>query len=102
VILISLDKFNLKRIPLEISPRVITPCPQGYLISDRQGKMVLLDDYGDCIGRFQITLETDFAVQAIAVSTSEVLVVSTKESRSQLQRFAPSPLKAISRSRRVR
>jgi serine/threonine protein kinase len=96
VILISLDKFNLKRIPLEISPRVITPCPQGYLISDRQGKMVLLDDYGDCIGRFQITLETDFAVQAIAVSTSEVLVVSTKESRSQLQRFAPSPLKAYS------
>jgi serine/threonine protein kinase len=96
VILISLDKFNLKRIPLEISPTIIAPCPQGYLISDRQGKMVLLDGYGDCIGRFQITLETDFAVKAIAVSTSEVLVVSTKESRSQLQRFAPLPLKAYS------
>jgi len=95
VILISLDKFNLKRIPLEISPIVITPCPQGFLISDRQGKMVLLDDYGDCLGRFQIPLETDFEVQAIAVSTSEVLVVSTKESRSQLQIFAPLPLTAV-------
>jgi serine/threonine protein kinase len=95
VILISLDKFNLKRIPLEISPIVITPCPQGYLISDRQGKMVLFDDYGDCLGRFQIPLETDFEVQAIAVSTSEVLVVSTKELRSQLQRFAPLPLTAV-------
>jgi serine/threonine protein kinase len=95
VILISLDKFNLKRIHLEISPIVITPCPQGYLISDRQGKMVLLDDYGDCLGRFQIPLETDFEVQAIAVSTSEVLVVSTKELRSQLQRFAPLPLTAV-------
>jgi serine/threonine protein kinase len=95
VILITLDKFNLKRIPLEISPTIIAPCPQGFLISDRQGKMILLDDYGDCIGRFQIPLETDFEVQAIAVDLSEVLVISTKESRSQLQRFAPLPLTAV-------
>jgi serine/threonine protein kinase len=93
VILITLDKFSLKRIPLEISPVVIAPCPQGYLISDRQGKMVLLDEYGDCIGRFQITLESDFVVKAIALSSSELLVVSASSpSSSQLQRFCTSDL----------
>jgi serine/threonine protein kinase len=76
VILITLDKFNLKRIFLEISPMIILPCPQGYLISDRQGKMILLDDYGDCIARFHITLESDFVVQAIALDPSELLVIS--------------------------
>jgi serine/threonine protein kinase len=88
VILITLDKFNLKRIPLEISPIVIAPCPQGFLMSDRQGKMVLLDDYGDFIGRFQITLESDFVVKAIALSASELLVVSANSAiSSQLQTF---------------
>ncbi|MGL6341965.1 MAG: hypothetical protein ACRC80_22820, partial [Waterburya sp.] len=93
VILITLDKFNLKRISLEISPMVIAPCPQGYLISDRQGKMILLDDYGDCIGRFQIPLLTDFVVKAIALDSSELLVISASDfSSSQLQRFSVGDL----------
>ncbi|MGL5832412.1 MAG: serine/threonine protein kinase [Waterburya sp.] len=93
VILITLDKFNLKRIPLGISPVVIAPCPQGYLISDRQGKMILLDDYGDCISRFQIPLSTDFVVKAIALDPSELLVISASDSSSsQLQRFSVSDL----------
>lgn len=89
VILITLDKFNLKRISLETAPMLITPCPQGFLISDRQGKMTLLDDYGDCIARFQISLSTDFVVKAIALDPSELLVVSASDSSSsQLQRFS--------------
>lgn len=89
VILITLDKFNLKRITLELSPIVIAPCPQGFLISDRQGKMILLDDYGDCIGRFQIPLSTDFVVKAISLDASELLVISASDSSSsQLQRFS--------------
>jgi serine/threonine protein kinase len=93
VILITLDKFNLKRISLEISPIVIAPCPQGYLISDRQGKMILLDEYGDCIARFQITLESDFVVKAVSFDPSKLLVVSaSSSSSSQLQRFSASDL----------
>jgi serine/threonine-protein kinase len=88
VILITLEKFNLKRITLEISPLVIESCPQGYLIGDRQGKMILLDPDGDCIGRFKIPLSSEFTVTAIAASTSELLVASSSTSRSQIQRFS--------------
>lgn len=92
VILITLKKFHLKRISLEIAPVVMQPCPQGYLISDRQGKMMILDEYGECIGRFQIPLPKDFKVTAIAASTSELLVASASLSRSQLQRFSTKQL----------
>jgi serine/threonine protein kinase len=93
VTLITLDKFNLKRIPLEISPILIASCPQGFLISDYQGKMILLDDYGDFIGRFQTTLESDLVVKAIALSASELLVTSASSAiSSQLQRFSASDL----------
>lgn len=95
VILITLEKFNFKRIALEISPMVIEPCAQGYLISDRQGKMILLDHDGDCIGRFKIPLSSEFTVTAIAASTSELLVASISSfssSRSQLQRFSSNQL----------
>lgn len=91
VILITLEKFNLKRIALEISPAVIKACLQGYLISDRQGKMILLNPDGDCIGRFKVPLSSEFEVTAIAASTSELLVASissSSSSRSLLQRFA--------------
>jgi serine/threonine-protein kinase len=88
VILITLKKFNLKRIPLEISPVIIQPCPQGYLIGDRQGKIILLDHDGECIGRFKVPLSVDFKITAIAVSTSEILVASASSSRSQLQQFS--------------
>lgn len=95
VILITLEKFNLKRIALEISPAIIQPCPQGYLISDRQGKMFLLDSDGDCLGRFKVPLSSEFEVTAIAASTSEILVASissSSSSRSQLQRFSSKQL----------
>jgi serine/threonine-protein kinase len=87
VILITLKKLHLKRIPLEISPVIIEPCPKGYLISDRQGKMILLDHDGECLERFKVPLSKDFQVMAIAASNSELLVASTSSSRSQLQQF---------------
>lgn len=92
VILITLKKFHLKRISLEIAPVVMQPCPQGYLISDRQGKIIILDEYGEYIGRFQVPLPKDFKVTAIAASTSELLVASASLSRSQLQRFSAQQL----------
>jgi serine/threonine protein kinase len=88
VILITLEKFNLKRIALEICPGVIKPCPQGYLISDRQGKIILLDHDGNCIGRFKVPLSSESEVMAIAASTSELLVASSSTKGSQLQRFS--------------
>jgi serine/threonine protein kinase len=88
VILITLEKFNLKRIAVEISPVVIEPCPQGYLIGDRQGKIILLDHDGECISRFKVPLSVDFQVTAIAAATSEILVASASSSRSQLQQFS--------------
>jgi|GEM_PF-3897953 len=87
VVLIRLKKFNLKRIELEIMPTLIETCPVGYLLSDRQGKMIVLNHDGECQSRFQISLATEFEVTAIAVSSSRLLVASASSTESQLQAF---------------
>ena len=85
VILISLKQFNLKRIKVDIVPILIKPCPLGYLLSDCYGKMILLDQYGEYLGRFQIPLTEDFMVTAIATSPTCFLVASASASSSQSQ-----------------
>ena len=87
IILITLERFNLKRIPLSINPSTIEPCPQGYLLSDSGGRMILLNSEGECIGRFQISLNEDSTLTAIATSSSQLLVAAASPSSSQLQIF---------------
>ena len=43
IVLITLERFNLKRIPLNINLSTIEPCPQGYLLSDSGGRIILLN-----------------------------------------------------------
>ena len=90
IVLITLEGFNLQRIPLYINPWAIEPCPQGYLLSDRQGRIVLLDAEGKCVGRFQIPLKQYFMVTAIATSPSQLLIATSSSARaqSQLQTFS--------------
>ena len=87
-ILITLDKFKVERISLDFAPSLIVCCTQGYLLSDRQGKMNLLDHQGKSIRRFKILLSLGFEVTAIAISDSTLLVASASASQSQLQRFS--------------
>lgn len=86
-ILIDLKKLSVERIPLDITPNLITCCTSGYLLSDRQGKMILLDHQGDCIKRFQVQSAPEFEIMAIAVSDSQLLIASASASQSQLKMF---------------
>ena len=86
IILITLESFNLKRIPISINPNIIEPCPQGYFISDFKGQAIVLDREGECIG-IQIPLREDSKITAIATSPSHLLVAAASASQSQLQIF---------------
>ncbi|MEL7075215.1 MAG: serine/threonine-protein kinase [Cyanobacteria bacterium J06582_2] len=88
VVLITLKQFSLRRIKLGFTPHCIVACPQGYLISDRQGQLILLDHDGYCLGEFQLLLTEDSTITAIAVANSQLLVAVTSKSRSWLQQFA--------------
>ena len=88
VILIALEKFNLRRIPLKIEAEFIEPCQQGYLIGDRYGKIFLINYLGECLGRFQAPIASDCEVTAIALGKSRLFLVSTSDSVSQLHSFS--------------
>ena len=92
LILIKLRQFNLRRIQLEFEAVFIKACPRGYLIGDRQGKMVILNCEGEYLSKFQASLAPEFVVTAIAVSDSQLLVASTNAAQFQLQTFAWSKI----------
>ena len=88
VVSIALEKFQLTRIPVNVAPELIKPCQQGYLVSDRYGRIQLLGHLGDCLARFQAPIPSDSEVTAIAVDESLLLLASTSESGSELHTFA--------------
>jgi serine/threonine protein kinase len=87
-ILISLEKFNLKRIPLNIKPTLITTCPQGYLMSDRQGNVTLIDGNNLSVNQFLIPLAREFNITAIAANLNHLLIASASPSQAWLQKFS--------------
>jgi len=87
-ILIRLKKFNLKRIQLEIDPTFIETCPLGYLLSDRQGRMIVLTSNGEPVSKFQTTISPEFEVTAIASSPTRLLVAIASSTQAQLQIFS--------------
>jgi serine/threonine-protein kinase len=52
-LLIDLKPFRILRIELEIAPAFITATSWGYILADRQGKIVLLDHGSRRIGTFE-------------------------------------------------
>ena len=88
VISITLRGFTVERIDSEITPALITSCPQGYLISDRGKNITLIDGRDLSIDRFQISLES--TVTSIASTSAQLLVATTSSQQSQLHRFALS------------
>ena len=85
-ILINLKKFKINRIDLTIAPTVIVCCPQGYLLCDRQGKMVTIGGDNLEISQLQLLLPAESVVTAVATSATQLLVVSAS-SQVYLQRF---------------
>ncbi len=87
-LLITFEKFNIKRINLDIIPSLIVSCPQGYLLCDRQGKMVIVNGDKHQVNQYQLSLSPGAKVTAIALSTTQLLVASVTADQSYLQRFS--------------
>ena len=87
-LLITFEKFNIKRINLDIIPSLIVDCPQGYLLGDRQGNMVIINGDNQEVTQYQLSLPPGAEVTAIAFSTTQLLVGSTAADKSYLQRFS--------------
>ena len=87
-LLITLDKFKIKRLNIEINPSFIVSSPQGYLLGDRQGKIALINGNSHQINRYQISLPLGAEVTAIAMSATQLLVASATSQHYYLQRFS--------------
>jgi serine/threonine protein kinase len=88
VLLISLDKFNLKRISLAIKPTLIATCPQGYLISDRSRNVILIAGEDHSTSQFLLPLARESTITAITANSTHLLIASTNTSQSLLQKFS--------------
>ena len=51
VLLLDLKPFRMLRLAVEIVPQLIAAASWGYVLSDANGQIVLLDRYGQAIGR---------------------------------------------------
>ena len=87
-LLIDLQPFTVTRIAIEITPAFIIPYEQGYLLSDRCGKIVMVNGKNSILQQFQVPLEQIFEVTAIAVASSQLLVATCSKSQANLQRFS--------------
>ena len=84
----TLKGFKLQRIQLTISPQLIVAYPQGYLISDRQGNLTLIDGRDLSLKQFRLSLSKESRVTAISLTNRQLLVATTTSSQSQLHQFS--------------
>ncbi len=72
-LLIDFQPWRVQRIPLGIAPDFIRATPWGYVLANQQGQVVLLNDFGEPIGNFQvpgkITAIAAFEVYGLLVAT---------------------------------
>lgn len=84
-IAIALDNFRIERIEVDLAPVSIASCSKGYLLSDRQRKIALIDGDNHNVRYDRISLSPGFEVTAIATSDTQLLIASAKSDRSYLQ-----------------
>ena len=77
---IDLKPLQVVRFPLSVSPNFIVPCQRGYILIERQGKMMMLDSENNSIIQFELPLLESFQVTtATAVSRSLFLIATWSE-----------------------
>lgn len=77
-LLIALKPLEISRIAIPIIPEIIIPHPQGYLLGDRLGKMVLVNGRDNNLTLWEILLKEAESVKAIAAITNSQLLVATQ------------------------
>ena len=88
VIIITLQPFNLQRISIEITPILITPYPQGYLISDRSNRLIAIDGKDSSIRQFSVPLSAENSFLAIAPCNNKLLIATATSSEYRLHQLS--------------
>ncbi|MEM8719146.1 MAG: serine/threonine-protein kinase [Cyanobacteria bacterium P01_G01_bin.39] len=87
-ILIKIKKLRIERIEIGIIPTLIVSCPQGYLMADPQGCIVLVDGNTYLTQHYQIPLPSNSLITAISVNQTQLLVAFASPEKSYLQQFS--------------
>jgi serine/threonine-protein kinase len=72
-VLVRLKPLKLERIPLDFVADQIVAHPKGYILANRQGKVVYLSERGEQV----YYLETGEVITAIAVISASKLIIAT-------------------------
>lgn len=70
---IDLKPLKVRRIPLDIAPDFIVPYGEDYLLADRRGRIVLLDETGESIAKFDLSLP----ITALSIFDRDKLAIAT-------------------------
>ncbi len=76
-ILIKLNPLNITRIPLEFVPDFIIAEAWGYGLADTTGKLLLLDRYGNYLGKMDLEIE----ITAMTGLNENKLLIATWENK---------------------
>lgn len=85
--LITLKGFKIQRISLESDPSLIAPCHKGYLLSDRQGRITLINGEDFDTSQFQIPLSAE-SITAFATTETHLLVATASSFEANLDSLA--------------
>lgn len=71
LVLVDLKPLRVRRVKVSIEPTLLTATSWGYIVADRQGQLVLLDEEGQQVGQIAapITLSNSSAPVATAIAS---------------------------------
>jgi serine/threonine-protein kinase len=81
-LLIDLKPLKIKRIALEIKPDFILCQAWGYILANHRGDILILNQKGDCLKKYQLSVGKITAITALP--TNRILIASWQNDRASL------------------
>lgn len=81
LLMIDLKPFRVMRLGVEIVPKLLAAANWGYVLASAAGELLLLDDLGQRVGRFQAPAPP---VAIALFATTGILLATQTEAQSQL------------------